>query len=671
MKSNNSWRIQLALALLGAAFLLAFVVVRGTHAGTGHSYLTASWVHRPSESSGPANAVQRLKRAGYELASSPQAPVSGVSFPEDWSQRHVVYSSPGTFVDAVNKGTVNHFLSVANDPRYIIQQVKRNAMARRTSGTSVAGINGADQIAGAAITGGPSLWETLRKPWRSSGRNTPGAPQLLAGELFMVILWILGAAVLLRQRRWAPTMLLVLSTGVFLFISSCGGGSTSIPEFVGVNSGTGINQDWQMLPAASSNGVAGVYPAKYSFDSTTALCTDYVVYPSDIAGTATAASIVAYTNLYSGCATMSPNNPAPNILVAVNLTQASVQTSPALSFDGTQVAFVASIGGVANLVVLDLPSTPTGVTVTQITTKGTVNSSTPCTAPCADWVAFSGGNNDTLSSPFIDYANNVVYVGDAKGVLHRFNNVFSMGGTNTTEPAEVTGGGAASGWPQTISAGNPLSDPAFDNNSGKIFVGIDGIKNSGIASIPSTGGSGNIVLSAQLNKGNTTHGFSIVIDPVTGELYVFTAHAAPMSPDTAGVAQLPVGFTTATTPIWAFAGNNGGAGLDTDVMYEGTFDNKYDTGAANPNLYVCAATESTSSPGTVIPTLFRISMNGTFRYASVSTGPLGRSHRKDRLFPRHRIFQRHQRLPLREPAGNQRDRRANLLHGRDRLRHVL
>lgn len=383
-----------------------------------------------------------------------------------------------------------------------------------------------------------------------------------------------------------------------------------------------------MLPAAISHGFTGVYPAKYSFSSTTASCTDFVVFSGNIAGSATAASIVAYTNLYSGCATTSPNNPAPNVQWAVNLNGGSVATSPALSLDGTQVAFIATIGGHANFVVLDMPSSPTGVTVSQITSTGTVNSSTPCTAPCADWATVSGGATDTVSAPFIDYSNNVVYVGDANGVLHKFTNVFHsyLGGSNTTEPVEVTGGGAASGWPQTITFGgmctsaSPLSDPVYDNNSGKILVGVDA-GNCGIASIPSSGGSANIVVSTQLNKANATHSFSIVLDSTTGEVYVFTAHAEPMSPDTAGVAQFPVGFTASTTPNWAFAGNGGAAGLDGFIMYEGTFDNNYFTSATNPNLYVCAATESTSSPSTIVPTLFRISMSGTFG-ASVSTGPI-------------------------------------------------
>ncbi len=146
MKSNNAWRIKLGQILLGAAFLLALVIVRGTHAGNEPTQLKADLIHRHLDSSGPENAVQRLKRAGYELAASPQAPVSGVSFPDDWSLRHVVFSHPGTFVDAVNKGTVNRWLKVVNDPRYIIQQVKRGAMAQRASSASVAGMRGRTEL---------------------------------------------------------------------------------------------------------------------------------------------------------------------------------------------------------------------------------------------------------------------------------------------------------------------------------------------------------------------------------------------------------------------------------------------------------------------------------------------------------------------------------------------
>jgi hypothetical protein len=69
------------------------------------------------------------------------------------------------------------------------------------------------------------------------------------------------------------------------------------------------------------------------------------------------------------------------------------------------------------------------------------------TAPCQYAIAFRGGTNDTNSSPYYDFANDAIYVGDpptAPGAtsasLHKFTGVF--GGI----PAEVTTGG----WPAEL-----------------------------------------------------------------------------------------------------------------------------------------------------------------------------------------------------------------------------
>jgi hypothetical protein len=46
--------------------------------------------------------------------------------PDDWSHHHVVFANPGTERDAIKNGTHEHWLSTVNDPRYVIQQLKRN-----------------------------------------------------------------------------------------------------------------------------------------------------------------------------------------------------------------------------------------------------------------------------------------------------------------------------------------------------------------------------------------------------------------------------------------------------------------------------------------------------------------------------------------------------------------
>ena len=83
--------------------------------------------------------------------------------------------------------------------------------------------------------------------------------------------------------------------------------------------------------ASLSGGAAGVqpnvFPAKFNFSTTSASCSDFVVYPTGAAGASNAANIVAYSNLYSGyCTTGS----VPAVDWAYN-TGGTVTTSPILS----------------------------------------------------------------------------------------------------------------------------------------------------------------------------------------------------------------------------------------------------------------------------------------------------------------------------------------------------
>ena len=69
---------------------------------------------------------------------------------------------------------------------------------------------------------------------------------------------------------------------------------------------SGLRRDWAENMGSSAATGAGNYPAKFSFDSTTANCggtaqPDFVVFGTGVAGSPTQASIIAYDNLYSGC----------------------------------------------------------------------------------------------------------------------------------------------------------------------------------------------------------------------------------------------------------------------------------------------------------------------------------------------------------------------------------
>jgi hypothetical protein len=96
---------------------------------------------------------------------------------------------------------------------------------------------------------------------------------------------------------------------------------------------------------------------------------------------------------------------------------------------------------------------------------------------------------DTNSAPFVDYKNDVIYVGDDLGVLHKFQNVFLSG-----TPAPVVGGG----WPATVHAASKLTSPVFDSASTLVFVG----DSAGLlSSVTTTGTQGTVVSSASVTAG--------------------------------------------------------------------------------------------------------------------------------------------------------------------------
>jgi hypothetical protein len=51
--------------------------------------------------------------------------------PDDWSHHHLVFSNPGTFADALKNGTLAQWYQITNEPRYQIQQLKRDLLKRQ------------------------------------------------------------------------------------------------------------------------------------------------------------------------------------------------------------------------------------------------------------------------------------------------------------------------------------------------------------------------------------------------------------------------------------------------------------------------------------------------------------------------------------------------------------
>jgi len=103
-----------------------------------------------------------------------------------------------------------------------------------------------------------------------------------------------------------------------------------------------IKKDWSETLGSNAAVGLGRFPATYTTGA--ASCNDFVVFSTGLAGTSSQASIIAFNNIYAGC-----NSGTPTVYWAYN-TAGTIATSPVLSLDGSQIAFVQNSSSQASLV---------------------------------------------------------------------------------------------------------------------------------------------------------------------------------------------------------------------------------------------------------------------------------------------------------------------------------
>jgi hypothetical protein len=382
--------------------------------------------------------------------------------------------------------------------------------------------------------------------------------------------------------------------------------------------GEPLKQDWSMSLGSTGTVGAGQFPAKFSFSTSSASCSDLVVFNTGLAGvSAGQANIVAYSNPYS-----SPTctGTVPSVYWAYYSGGGKALTSPVISLDGSKVAFVenpATGTGAAILRIIAWQSgqgtaagaaTPTesytNTTVGAAGNKAWNTTNCPTGDSCMISVAFQSpdGNPDARSAPFYVYEGpDTIYVGDASGYLHEFTGVFL--GT----PAEVTSGG----WPIHVS-GNILTSPVYDSGtSGNIFVADSG---GYLYSYKPSSAAHEMTSSKLALTGSTGIVDGPLVDSTTEEVYVFVgndentntscSYDCNTSTGCNGVFQFPAGNTTIGTGVcasssatsWGSATNCGkesvfGVGNTTTTLYDGAFDHIYFVGSGTSGyLWTCAAT---------------------------------------------------------------------------------
>jgi hypothetical protein len=374
-------------------------------------------------------------------------------------------------------------------------------------------------------------------------------------------------------------------------VSSEVSGTGLVTPFSATSGSAVVQKDWAENLGSGGTIGAGNFPAKYSFRINSANCAsaatpDYVVFNTGLAPSSGQPSIIAYDNLYSGC-----GSTVPTVYWAYN-TGGTVVTSPVISFDGTQVAFVQTAGGAASVVfVYWKPGTGTFSSPVSPTSVSSSAYST-CTAPCMTTVNLhtgSGGTeNDTTSSPFPVYNQNVIFVGGASGWLHKITGAF-------TAPTEATTGGFPV-QPNPTGA-TALTGPAYDSVSGKVFVADAG------GYLYSVSATGSVTKSARLDF--KTMVAAPVIDSAAQKVYAFATNdssgACTGGISCAGIFVFSTGFPAGNGGSEAKVGTSGAT---PNPLFGPGFDSLYLASSnATGNLYICGGTG-------IDPTLYRVPITG-------------------------------------------------------------
>ena len=477
--------------------------------------------------------------------------------PEDWTHHHLVFSNPGTEDEAIQKGTHEEWVRIVNDPRYVLHQLKRRQPAQGPAREAVA--------------------------MRLSRLAESDAERVIEKE---------GGAF---NPSPIPPRRPILTRGRSLI-------------------NTGMKADWSQ-PMLTGSVQPNAYPAKYSFAPIGApSCTgDYVVYPTGSIGSSTSATIIAYNNLYKTTCT----GTVPSVYWAYNTGAAAVTTSPVLSMDGTKVAFVQSTSTTASLVVLKFKSSTTATVSAPVTLTATTNITT-CTAPCMKVGTISGTISETYSSPFYDYSNDALYVGDDASHLYKFTGVFN--GTANPAPTRIT--------VNTTATVNIFS-PVYDSVSGCVFVG-GGLD---YAYAINSGQPGTVCISSTfsvfgrselLGNGSNDGLFDApLVDSTAKTIYAFITASDGLAGECGSGANCIDEFNTTTftnggtgaVPVANASMGNGGQGYD---LPAGAFDNVYYTSSGvSGNIYSMGNTSNSGSG-----TLYRVPIVNNLLQPAVTIGVL-------------------------------------------------
>jgi hypothetical protein len=210
------------------------------------------------------------------------------------------------------------------------------------------------------------------------------------------------------------------------------------------------NKDWSQDLGSGATVGATNYPAKYTFQGTTATCAggatqpDFVVYGTGVVGSATQASILAYDNLYSGCSKINLGTAANFAMLAAStitstgatvVTGGNIGISPGTSLTGFPPGVLTSpaVEHLGDAVAAQAEADAN----TAYTSYQGLTGAMPI-APVLDGLTFTPGLYNATSTLILDAGQTLTLNGSGTYI-------FQVGSTLTVAGTVVLSGGAIAG----------------------------------------------------------------------------------------------------------------------------------------------------------------------------------------------------------------------------------
>ena len=312
-----------------------------------------------------------------------------LGLPWDWSHRHVIVGNPDTAEDALAKGNYFGWLERTRDPRFLGQLVRKmdrqavlhgdphtprgspppqrppptpmhrdwSVLAGGSGGVGTAGVFPAKY--NFDISAPPSCADDFVVfPTGSAGSTSTGTTNAaMTGSVTGNFGNNQNVTINSNGRTLVLTSSTVLNTGFFFSTLPTGNGAAALAtKAANLAAAIDRNGDVAGVSASSAAGVVTVRATTSGTFGNTITWTEGLGgfarnanTMSGGLGTSGQATILAYNQIYTSCG----SSGYPEVMWSYNTGDgAVVRTSPVLSMDGTQVAFIQRSGTAASLVIL-------------------------------------------------------------------------------------------------------------------------------------------------------------------------------------------------------------------------------------------------------------------------------------------------------------------------------